>query len=601
MKPIVKGFLLGASLVVASTLCVPLLEHSPFSILVIPIIFFLITVVFLIEKNIPALLTCGFIGLFFMFFLQIAMMLSVGGIFLQALFAYVSGFYGSMIALVVACIMTVKGKTLSDLLVKEVPSMELTQNKKIFLLSYALISALGFSYLVVPERAGISILLFAVLQFAFAFYFVPDKKRLLYFIPIFAMALNSFVSAANIWRSTNLILSFVLYAAMFVKPDFCTDSFRSLGQFAKRLVRPLRHFALPLRWALDMNKGKTAILRRVLLALVIALPAAGILIGLLSSADMVFSLGTKQLYDSFMSFFNFHAIPVMLWGILAGLYLFGTVYLSLAPATDDEEAEDRLPIRGDVMVINIILSVILFVYTLFVIVQFKYLFAGAVLPQGLSYTEYARKGFFELLALTGVNIAAILAVTHLTKTKTGSWVKLTRILCHYLCAVTVVLLISSFYRMLLYTGDDGLTRLRLFVLGFLIFEAFGLVLTFFYIAKPKFNISLCYLVIALSYYTVLNLVPTDYIIAKNQVDLYLGGQREDIQYVYTLSPDIAPALLYLDENTDNEGEKIFLKTFLKNACREDIPERWQRYNLSRERAKVIANKINAWNVWVMQE
>ena len=470
--------------------------------------------------------------------------------------------------------------------------MELTQNKKLMLISYAVLSAMGFSYLVLPERAGISVLLYALLQFGFAFYLVPDKKRLLYFIPIFAMALNSFISAATIWRFTNLLLSFVLYGAMFFPFDFRSDSFRYLEHFALQLLRPLRHISLPFRWALDFNKEKTATLRRVLLALVIALPCAGLLIGLLSSADMVFSLGATQLFDKLIGCFNFHAIPLAFWGILAGLYLFGTVYLSLSPA-EETEAEESFRVNGDVMVINIILSVILFIYTLFVIVQFKYLFAGAVLPLGLSYTEYARKGFFELLALTGVNIAAILTVVRLTKGKTGVWTKLTRVLCHYLCAVTVVLLVSSFYRMLLYTGDDGLTRLRLFVLGFLIFEAFGLVLTFFYIAKPKFNVSLCYLVIALSYYTLLNLVPTDYIIAKNQVALYLDGKRENVYYVYTLSPDVVPALIPVYENMDNEVEKASLKSFLKKSCTEDIPERWQRYNLSRERAKDIAHELGA--------
>ena len=92
--------------------------------------------------------------------------------------------------------------------------------------------------------------------------------------------------------------------------------------------------------------------------------------------------------------------------------------------------------QGDTLILNILLFAIAAVYTIFAVVQFRYLFAEQTLPYGLTYTEYARKGFFELLFLTGINI----------------------------------LLASSFYRMWLYNEDDGLTRLRFLVFGFLIFE-----------------------------------------------------------------------------------------------------------------------------------
>jgi len=222
---------------------------------------------------------------------------------------------------------------------------------------------------------------------------------------------------------------------------------------------------------------------------------------------------------------------------------------------------------------------------LFVIIQFKYLFAGLALPKGLTYTEYARKGFFELLSLTGINIAAILAVVKLTKKHQGRWVLFTKVLCHYLCVVTIVLLISSFYRMFLYTNDDGLTRLRFFVMGFLVFEAIGLVTTFVYIAKPKFNIALIYLVLALSYYTILNIIPTDNIIAKNQINKYLDNERTGLHYIFTLSADAAPAMELLFENTDKEELRDNVKQFIEEKTSLDIPQRWQRYNFSIEKAK----------------
>ena len=145
--------------------------------------------------------------------------------------------------------------------------------------------------------------------------------------------------------------------------------------------------------------------------------------------------------------------------------------------------------------------------------------------------------------------------------------------------------------MMLYTNDDGLTRLRFFVLCFLFFEALGLIITFAYIAKPQFNITLIYLIIALTYYTMLNIIPTDRIIAKNQINKLLNGERIDIAYVYTLSADAAPAMEILYNSTDDEGIKKDIHKFLQHKTTSDIPQRWQRYNLSLKNSCEILQNI----------
>jgi len=90
---------------------------------------------------------------------------------------------------------------------------------------------------------------------------------------------------------------------------------------------------------------------------------------------------------------------------------------------------------------------------------------------------------------------------------------------------------TSFYRMYLYVSVNGLTRLRLLVIVFLAFEFIGLLLTLHYIIKKKFNIIVCYLIVMLCFYSFINLMPTDYIIAKNQVDRALAGNANGLDYV----------------------------------------------------------------------
>ncbi len=595
MKYFFKGISLGLLLYFANKLCCHIFNDYGSAIINISaIVFFIITTAFLVSKNIQQLLICGFVGLFTMFFAEILTLTNLDLFFgLEWLQIYISGFYGSMTALVVSMLLTIKKIKLSDLLLRRCKTMtnELSKNLKIKLLLYALISAFGFSYLLMPENAGISVPIFILLQIICLWFILPSRKCLLFFVPITIMALNSFWSANNIWTLPNFLISLIIFSCMFFDYDLKSDSLQYFRDITIKIVAPISYFALPFKWLLELNNEKAPVVKRIALALVIALPCALLLIIVLSSADMVFSVKTEIFLNEIFEYINFHTIFIGICGIAVGLYLFGVICCVHASSDKPRKIKDS-HIKGDLIIINILLFVILFVYTLFVIIQFKYLFAGSVLPEGLTYTEYARKGFFELLALTGINIAIILSVIKLTKCYKGKWNTFTKILCHYLCAVTIILLVSSFYRMWLYTNDDGLTRLRFFVMGFLLFEAIGLIITFFYIAKQKINITLIYICLALIYYTILNIIPTDNIIAKNQIKKYLSGEREDISYVFTLSADAAPAMELLYNNTQDEELKNKVKEFLEKETFSDIPKRWQRYNIATEKALVILKNVN---------
>ena len=58
------------------------------------------------------------------------------------------------------------------------------------LLGYLLVSAVSFFVLVMPERAGFSVMVFAVVQLACVYFLAPKKKPLLMFVPLFVMAAN---------------------------------------------------------------------------------------------------------------------------------------------------------------------------------------------------------------------------------------------------------------------------------------------------------------------------------------------------------------------------------------------------------------------------
>ena len=459
---------------------------------------------------------------------------------------------------------------------------------KIKLLIYTLVTAVSFAYLVLGESAGISVVVFSLLQAVMLFCIVPDKKRLLWCIPLCIMCLNSFISLNTIWRIPNFIISIVIYALMFTPLDIKDVTLHFLVETAERLLAPITTIAKPFEWIYDMSEGKKGYIKRGAIALAISVVAVGALSVVLSSADMVFSHSVGNVIEHFADAFRIESLWKIIAGIAVGVYLFGVVYNAYV----EYDVEPRqIKIKGDVFIISCVMISVLAVYTFFVIIQFRYLFSGSQLPYGLNVTEYARKGFFELLALTGVNVAAILAVTKLTEHTEGKKSILIKTMNMYLCAVTVVLLASSFYRMLIYNETDGLTRLRFLVFGFLAFELIGLVMTFLYIAKPKFNIVMVYGLIALCYYLVLNLVPMDAIVAKNQVDRYLKGERDEISYVFTLSADAVSEMKRAYDNTDNQELKEKAIDWVKCKTEKSADADWRSANLAEQFAKSCYNDM----------
>lgn len=457
---------------------------------------------------------------------------------------------------------------------------------------YALLSAVSYAYLVMPERASISVVVFGVLQFICLWFLTADRRRLFGFIPVFALMLNAFISANDMWRISNVFVVIILYALILSPIDNRRGQWHAVREIFRRIACAPACFHLPFVWAAQSQRQKAALLRRILLAVLICVPVVIFLGGLLCMADLVFAKMLDRILSGLWSLFSINVVYKCLFGIIAGLYLTGLIYTTghMRPAAR-EKAPGKQP---DLLIVNIIFTVVVLIYTVFCVMQFTYLFARAALPYGMTYTEYARRGFFELLFLTVINLSAILAGIHISRKRQGKSAQLTRWLCCYLCVLTAVLLASSFYRMSLYISDAGLTRLRLMVIGFLIFEAVGLLATLIYCFRSKLPIITVYFGLALTYYMLLNLVPVDYFIARDQIDRYFADGQADIAYTLTLSSDAAPQIerLLMDPGAGQAERTLAMDYFAdKDAFYQKQPRRWQRFNLSVYREQQIIAQL----------
>lgn len=444
----------------------------------------------------------------------------------------------------------------------------MNKTKKIALLSYFIATIILFVYLATPYRSGLGMLIFTALQILACFFLFSNKEALFLSFPLLAFSLNCFISTNTMWRFSNAFASILIVSAMALVNS---KSFTP-GRIISRLFEPCVHSKelkemLPERSEENSKKTKS-----LLLGLLIALPFLFVIIPLLISADLVL----QNMFAN-ISFEWFVAnIYKLILGLAVGLYLFGVIISGHKKREETKEDTINWTKRLSYITINTLLSCLLIVYVAFIIVQIKYLLLQGSLPEEFTYAEYARRGFFELLFLSILNTIILVCITR------KNIVKSTKIFAMLFCVSTMCLAFASYYRMQLYIDSYGLSRLRLLVITFLSFEFIGLLLTSYYILKKKFNIITCYLIIMLSFYSFVNVLPIDYIIAKNQVGRMVTSNVDGIAYItQVLSAD---AYSQVEQIKDKYPEEF--KAYVHNIARTAYKENrlgkapWQSFNFT---------------------
>ncbi|MBY8873671.1 DUF4173 domain-containing protein [Micromonospora sp. PLK6-60] len=234
------------------------------------------------------------------------------------------------------------------------------------------------------------------------------------------------------------------------------------------------------------------------------------------------------------------AVPVL----LGGAYL-----LAAPPRLDDLRAKPGRPVRRREWVLPLALLDGLF--AAFVLVQLAVLFGGSghvLRTGGLTYAEYARGGFWQLLIVSALTLLVIGGAARWAPRSTRADRLLIRALLGTLTALSLVIVVSALYRMQVYTEAYGATRLRLFVA---VTEA-GLGLLFLFVGVAVARLRATWLPVlavgtAVAALLALAVVNPDRLIAEWNVDRYQRTGRIDVGYLAGLSADAAPALDRLPE------------------------------------------------------
>jgi hypothetical protein len=363
--------------------------------------------------------------------------------------------------------------------------------------------------------------------------------------------------------------------------------------------------ARPLGFSAEVNRDQPSLREKrniwwpIVRGIVIALPVIAIFAALLSSADPIFA----KRYEDFVDLFNIENLPeyiLRLVIILTFAYALAGAFLHAAQKSDDTMEEKNLvpPFLGFTES-AIVLGSVTVLFAAFVVIQFQYFFGGQsnINIEGYTYSEYARRGFGELVAVAFFSLLLLLGLGGITKRETEIQRRVFSTFGIVLVGLVLVMQVSAFQRLVLYENAYGFSRLRAYTHVFMVWLALLLVVV---VAleqlKKERAIGFAMLLASLGFAASLSLLNVDAFIVRQNVQRELRGVAEenlterqrvelDTQYFLELSDDAIPALADGFQNNalpDSVRERIGAALACRRYDREQdeqaIP--WQGFNFS---------------------
>jgi hypothetical protein len=185
-------------------------------------------------------------------------------------------------------------------------------------------------------------------------------------------------------------------------------------------------------------------------------------------------------------------------------------------------------------------------FALFVGFQARELFLDSAAFQaltGVTISEYARRGFFELLAVAGLTLPILLGADWLLSRREEAGARWFHRLTGAVLVLLALVLASAYQRMLLYRDYYGLTEQRFYALAFLTWLAvvFGwFAATVLRDRRPRFLPG----ALAAGYAALLflNAVNPNAVVARVNLDRAARGAPLDAAYLMKLSADAVPVI-----------------------------------------------------------
>lgn len=471
-----------------------------------------------------------------------------------------------------------------------------------FILGTSVTLGLLFDYFFYDKTPGLAFPVFVLLSLG-GMYFIAHTLRVRIgsgsrWLSALAVAFSSIVAIRASGLLVFLNVATTLYLMLLIATTTFGPQLRSfrLRQYVHTwllpfdFIRPMAHTLSKVLYAgRKSNSRKMGV--RVLKGCLLAAPIFLVFLALLSSADMVFSQYVSDVFafqmpeEAVFRTVLIGAVSMFFVGSYA--YIFGqrsSVLTTLATS--------RTLRLGNVEA-AIVLGSVTFLFTTFIIVQIAYLFGGldTITNQGFTYAEYARRGFFELIAVAVLSFALMLALDKSLTPKPDRHATWFRLLTCVLVSEVAIMMVSAFRRLMLYEEAYGFTVLRLFSHAFIVLLAalFGLLLLKICTGLKEHRFAFSMFVCVLVFVGVMNIINPDAFVASRNLNRFNSTKKLDTAYLASLSEDASKQVTTLLDSPDEVARNGMAHSLYMRTQWYPQPHYtgWQSWNASRKHGQNV--------------
>ena len=404
---------------------------------------------------------------------------------------------------------------------------------------------------------------------------------------------------SSVLCSLNLITIIILLMVLGMRPAYKTLYTGTLASIMTSVIRqigptlcsPLILLVHDIDWSL-VKIPSGSIHKRFMRSLMLAIPILLIFTWLFAAADAVFQHGVNTIISNISNIIiNSHELTMhILFSLLFSLM----AAMALRPITlgDVFEPVRKIPpkkyIPGKIE-LTVVMGSILILFITFIVIQFRYLFGGHTLVQsipGLTYADYARKGFFALLAVVTIVHLILMVGLWLVESTNARTKILFRQLSLALAVLCIFIFVSAFFRMSLYIKAYGLTQLRFYATAILIWLAAAFLLSTAKCLLPGWSFFTgAYIYSLLVMLLIINIVNPDGLIARINLDRYVTRKKLDTAYLETLSTDAVPVIMCYQKQFTPKESRILVNNIIKKRITSKTD--WRCWNYSRIKTKKL--------------
>ncbi len=413
---------------------------------------------------------------------------------------------------------------------------------------------------------------------------------LLFFSTMVAVRSSDFLAFLNVVASL-LLLLFINEVSFGGKvKNFLVEDYVNIVFLPFRFIRSLFQTVARVFSQSRTQKEQTT-LSHVTKGIVMTIPILAIFLSLFSSADLIFQTYVSDLISIEPETVSRSILALIVTIIFIGAYAYS--FQEKESLLTPQQTTKNYSIGN--IERSILMGSVNVLFFIFIVVQLTYLFGGesAISAQGFTYAEYARRGFFELIAVAIVSFLLLLVTEKYSIKKEIGHTAGFKILGSFLVVQVMLIIISALIRLSLYEEAYGFTTSRLYghACIYLLVVTFCL-LVYKIHRDTRENVFAFRVFISIALFlAVMNILNPDTFIARRNMERFTATGKLDVEYLGRLSDDALPTTIKIFDIPNEDLRKDFAMELYQRIERGRLSyfSTWQSWNLSRRKADSILN------------